>query len=101
MTPAWIRCTCGNYWCTIHNCHAHDCPCPPIEEWDIDPYTEAPDMPATPTLQLRITDAERARLAELGRRLAIAGRPLSMADVIRVAVERLEAETGKRKKNPR
>jgi hypothetical protein len=58
-------------------------------------------MPATPTLQLRITDAERTRLAELGRRLTLTGRPLSMADVIRLAIERLEAETGKPKKNPR
>ena len=37
--PAWDRCPdCEDYWCNIHHQHVHDCDCPPIEEWDIDPY---------------------------------------------------------------
>jgi hypothetical protein len=43
MIP-WIPCpeNCGNYWCQIHNEHAHDCPCPPVEEWEQSPYEEQP-----------------------------------------------------------
>jgi hypothetical protein len=42
MTPAWIPCDCcENFLCTIHGMHAHDCPCPPIEEWSTDPYRPA------------------------------------------------------------
>lgn len=40
-------------------------------------------MPATPTLQIRLTHTERARLQELGRLWGQPDRPLSMADVIR------------------
>jgi hypothetical protein len=37
--PAWIPCPCCEcFWCSRHGMHAHDCPCPPIEEWDEDPY---------------------------------------------------------------
>jgi DNA (cytosine-5)-methyltransferase 1 len=37
--PAWVRCHgCENFLCTIHGQHVADCPCPPIEEWGIDPY---------------------------------------------------------------
>ena len=37
----WVPCdSCENYWCTEHQMHVHDCPCPPIEEWDEDPYAE-------------------------------------------------------------
>src|SRR4051812_42684704 len=36
---AWIPCPCcENYWCLLHGQHAHDCPCPPVEEWDESPY---------------------------------------------------------------
>lgn len=43
MTAAWIPCECcENFLCTIHGTHAHDCECPPIDEWDIDPYSESP-----------------------------------------------------------
>lgn len=39
--PAWVKCpSCENFLCTIHGCHVHDYPCPPIEEWKVDPYTE-------------------------------------------------------------
>lgn len=38
---AWIRCPCcENFFCTIHKMHAHDCQCPPIEEWKVDPYSD-------------------------------------------------------------
>jgi hypothetical protein len=37
---SWIPCPCcDDYLCTIHGEHVHDCPCPPIEEWEDDPYT--------------------------------------------------------------
>jgi hypothetical protein len=40
-TPAWVECEdCDDYVCTIHRQHTADCPCPPIEEWDVDPYSE-------------------------------------------------------------
>lgn len=39
--PAWIPCPeeCGNFWCTLHLSHAHDCKCPEITDWKVDPYT--------------------------------------------------------------
>lgn len=39
----WVPCDCcENYICNIHKMHAHDCPCPSIEdEWEVSPY-EAP-----------------------------------------------------------
>lgn len=41
--PAWIPCPCcDEFQCTIHQEHAFECPCPPIEEWTVDPYTETP-----------------------------------------------------------
>jgi len=51
----WIPCDCcGGYICTIHNTHAHDCDCPPIDEWgDIDPYSEKP-MTSTPSQQAKL-----------------------------------------------
>ena len=37
--PAWMPCPdCDNFICTIHKQHAHDCECPAIEEWAVDPY---------------------------------------------------------------
>ena len=40
-TPAWVRCECcPEFWCSIHQRHAFECDCPPIEEWETDPYTE-------------------------------------------------------------
>ena len=39
---AWTPCECGAFWCEIHDKHAFDCLCPPIEEWgDEDPYAPA------------------------------------------------------------
>ena len=38
--PAWVPCTdCDEFWCNVHEQHAFDCPCPPIEDWTCDPYT--------------------------------------------------------------
>ena len=49
QAPAWIKCPCCDaYLCTIHDMHAHDCSCPPIEEWDEDPYKPKTMWP-TPT----------------------------------------------------
>lgn len=30
--PVWILCPddCGEFFCTVHNKHAHDCDCPPL-----------------------------------------------------------------------
>ena len=39
--PAWVKCPCcENFFCTIHRMHAHDCECPEIDDWTVDPYTE-------------------------------------------------------------
>ena len=38
--PAWVRCEgCDEFHCAIHGQHVSDCPCPPIEQWTVDPYT--------------------------------------------------------------
>ena len=41
-TATWIPCVCeaGVFRCVIHKQHVHDCPCPPIDQWETDPYTE-------------------------------------------------------------
>ena len=37
----WVPCNCcDTFWCTAHKKHAHDCECPPAEEWTTDPYSE-------------------------------------------------------------
>lgn len=46
LQACWMPCSCDNYWCVKHDEHAHDCPCPSIDEWgDVDPYLA--DDPAT------------------------------------------------------
>jgi hypothetical protein len=47
--PPWTPCDCGEFWCTIHGGHAHECACPPIEEWETDPYTAKEERPRTMT----------------------------------------------------
>lgn len=38
--PIWEPChDCEEYVCNIHNEHAADCPCPGIDDWNVDPYT--------------------------------------------------------------
>jgi hypothetical protein len=43
VSAAWVPCVggCGDYWCRLHDQHAHECECPPLEEWPVllDPYT--------------------------------------------------------------
>ena len=35
----WVPCNCcDNFWCTSHKKHAHECECPPAEEWTTNPY---------------------------------------------------------------
>jgi len=48
MGPAWIPCPeeCGDFWCNIHQQHTGDCPCPPIDEWETDPYGNQEEGPA-------------------------------------------------------
>ncbi len=47
--PAWIPCPhCENFWCTLHGVHVFECPCPPIEEWESDPYSDT--QPETRTM---------------------------------------------------
>lgn len=36
--PSWSPCRCGDWWCNTHQQHAHDCPCPAVEDQDGDPY---------------------------------------------------------------
>lgn len=38
--PPWIQCPCcDEKWCTLHQIHAFECECQPIEEWENqDPY---------------------------------------------------------------
>jgi hypothetical protein len=41
-TPLWIECDlCEDFWCTFHDCHVADCPCPGVEQFitfGVDPY---------------------------------------------------------------
>lgn len=45
---AWIPCPeeCGDFWCNIHQQHTGDCECPPIDEWENDPYGMQLEGPA-------------------------------------------------------
>ena len=41
LKPLWIPYPCcENFWCVVHDKHAHDCACPSIDQMDFDPYTE-------------------------------------------------------------
>ena len=47
----WVPCQemCGAFWCAMREMHAHDCECPPIEDWETDPYSPTgPHSPTTP-----------------------------------------------------
>ena len=40
MPPKWVPCPCcEDFWCNIHQCHAHDCGCPDPGEGEADPYS--------------------------------------------------------------
>ena len=59
----WSLCShgCGDWWCSVHQMHAHECPCPPVEEWASSPY--AADRTATGLRRGSVetmTHAERA-----------------------------------------
>ncbi len=56
-------------------------------------------MPVTIPTQFKLTEAERARLDELGRLLGSPEQPLPMSGVVRLAINRLwEAEARKQTK---
>jgi hypothetical protein len=39
-SPSWVPCNgCEDFYCRRHEMHAHDCACPAVEEWIVDPYT--------------------------------------------------------------
>lgn len=41
----WVPCPgCEDWWCRLHQMHAHDCPCPPAEDWEwpVDLYAGDP-----------------------------------------------------------
>lgn len=39
--PPWVPCRfCIEFWCTLNDEHAHDCDCPPVDEWEMSPYEE-------------------------------------------------------------
>ena len=45
--PAWSSCPdCDDYRCNIHGTHAHDCPCPPADEWADSPYLPGAPHPS-------------------------------------------------------
>lgn len=59
--PAWIPCGgCEEFWCTIHGAHASQCPCPPIEDWEVDPYSDAPAGPLARSEGTRAPEDSRA-----------------------------------------
>jgi DNA (cytosine-5)-methyltransferase 1 len=40
-SPAWQPCECcDEFFCNIHGMHAFECDCPPVDEWDTDPYSD-------------------------------------------------------------
>ena len=42
-SAAWVPCECcGEFYCTIHDKHAFECDCPPVDEWPLDPYSSKP-----------------------------------------------------------
>lgn len=55
---SWVPCVCGEWVCLIHGGHAADCPCPPVDEWDCDPYGDLVDFG-----DVGDTDSERLEIA--------------------------------------
>jgi hypothetical protein len=49
--PAWVPCQmCDYFWCNVHELHAHDCPCPPVENWrGSSPYQAGADLLRPPS----------------------------------------------------
>lgn len=49
QSPAWVKCECcDEFICSIHSTHAHECECPPIEDWGVDPYSSGAIRRITP-----------------------------------------------------
>ena len=78
----WSLCShgCGDWWCSVHQMHAHECPCPPVEEWTSSPY--AAERTATGLRRGSVetmTHAERAAtplaFRDLLIEIALASRP--------------------------
>jgi DNA (cytosine-5)-methyltransferase 1 len=68
----WVRCECcDDFVCTIHGEHVYDCECPPIDEWDSDPYS--PTVPGTGPAAFA-ADSRVADAAGAGRVLGGRGR---------------------------
>jgi hypothetical protein len=58
--PPWTPCPCcETFVCTIHETHAHDCPCPSIEEWETDPYSPVAQEWATPDVSSGYRDMSK------------------------------------------
>ena len=59
MAASWTPCTCGEFFCNIHQQHASECDCPPIDEWDTDPYSEMPKMNSTKRVKKTRSEAAK------------------------------------------
>jgi len=53
----WVPCSCcEDFWCSLHNKHTADCDCPPLEEWETDPYGLQVEGPAAVTWVQEVAD---------------------------------------------
>lgn len=53
--PAWIPCPdCDDHWCNLHGMHTHECDCPPIDEWETDPYSPPGKRPPVERPPIRV-----------------------------------------------
>jgi hypothetical protein len=75
--PAWVRCGgCSDYLCTIHGLHAHECPCPAIEDWgDLDPYRAGGRSPRAAGMRKALRRCARGRGRRVRRRRLVSGPP--------------------------
>jgi hypothetical protein len=47
IDAVWVPCHgCEDWWCRKHEKHVFECDCPPLEEWETDPYGFQADGPA-------------------------------------------------------
>ena len=64
--PAWVPCPeCGNFLCTYHGGHAHDCDCPALEDWLEDWGTSPYESPHPNSSTAREGKMECLRCQEL------------------------------------
>ena len=60
----WTRCECcEDFWCNICDQHAYDCDCPPIDEWETDPYGLQEQGPAAQPVAIQGTVIGRSEHA--------------------------------------